>query len=324
MTILYKDLTEEDIKFIRETYTNAGGEKYSKTMAQEDLAVKYGVTERSIRNWIKNLGLVKISTSESIAPAKILVFDIETAPMEVRSFQKWGVNIGDNMIMREWFIISWSAKWLFEDKMYAMVQTKKEALAGDDKRITQGLWNIIDEADIIVAHNLNKFDRKKINTRILFHGMFPPSPYKGIDTLRHIKKQHAVTSNRLDYIAQKFFGIEGKIQTEKDLWNRCLDGDVVALKAMDLYCQQDVRVLESVYLKLRHWIKPHPNMGLHIASDVHVCATCGSDNLHWGSEYHTFVNVYDSYRCGNCGSVGRSRVSSKSVKQKSHLTVITP
>jgi hypothetical protein len=31
--------------------------------------------------------------------------------------------------------------------------TKKEVLNKDDKRITKSLWKLIDEADVVVAHN---------------------------------------------------------------------------------------------------------------------------------------------------------------------------
>lgn len=323
MAILYKDLTEVEKKVIKGLYWRADDDKdpMTRAEAQEVLASEHGVTERTIRNWAKKLN---VSSIKNTSPAKILCFDIETAAMEVRSFQKWGVNIGDNMIVRDWFMICWSGKWLFDDKIYSMCQTKEEVLKGDDKRISIGLWNMLDEADIVIAHNLNKFDRKKANTRFLQHELGLPSPYKGIDTLLHARRSFAITSNRLDYIAKNFFGIEGKIRTETDLWNRCVVGDEKALKAMQLYCDQDVRVLEEVYLKLRPYIQPHPNVGLHIASDVEVCATCGSDNLFWGSEYKTTVNAYRAYQCNNCQSWGRSRKGALSVDERRHITVSIP
>lgn len=227
--------------------------------------------------------------------------------MDVRSFQKWGVNIGDNMVVNDWFMLSWSAKWLFEPEVFADVVTPEEALARDDKRITKGLWEIMDEADIVIAHNLRKFDRKVANSRFLINGLNPPSPYQGIDTLVHVKKNFRNSSNRLDWIATRIFGIPGKLRTETDLWNRSVEGDPAALKAMDLYCQQDVRVLEEVYLLLRPWITPHPNIGLHITSDTHVCPTCGGEDLTPGGEYHTTVSVYEALQCNDCGAWSRDR-----------------
>ena len=320
MEILFSSLTEDDKELIKSSYSKNIEFEEGKPTAlmsdiQKELSEHFGVTTRSIRNWANRLGINK--TYSQRTPAKILLFDIETAPMEVRTFQTWGVNITPNMIKRDWFVICWSAKWLFEDKVFSMRQTKKEVLSGDDKRIMTGLWKMMDEADIIIAHNLNKFDRKKSNTRFLKHQLHLPSSYKSIDTLQHCRKQFAITHNRLDYIAKDFFGIEGKLKNEPGLWDRCVDGSVEDLKKMSVYCDQDVHVLEEVYLNIRPYIQPHPNVGLHIASEVEVCATCGSSKLKWEGEYHTGVNSYREYRC-KCGAIGRSRRSN--LTENKHLT----
>lgn len=82
-----------------------------------------------------------------------------------------------------------------------------------------------------------------------------------------------------------------------------------ALDKMDHYCGGDVGLLEEVYLELRPWIKPHPNMGLFIGDDIARCPSCGSDDLKIDGYYRTYVNEYDAFRCGNCGSQSRSRKS---------------
>lgn len=322
MSKQFTDLTDPDKKLFIELYKKVEDpeENYSRKKAQKELSEKFGVSTRSIRNWAKKLHLSDIGKRS--VPAKVLVFDIETAPMNVRSFQKWGVNIGDNMVVDDWFMLSWSAKWLFEPEVFSQVVTPEEALARDDERITIGLWEMLNEADVVVAHNLRKFDRKVANSRFLVHGMTPPSPYEGIDTLVHVRKNFRNTSNRLDWIATRIFGIPGKIRTETDLWNRAVEGDAAALKAMDVYCVQDVRVLEDVYLKLRPWITPHPNIGLHIVSDTHVCPTCGGTELTPGGEYHTTASVYEALQCNDCGSWSRNR--KQKFKKKDHVLSSLP
>lgn len=251
----------------------------------------------------------------------ILIFDIETAPMKAYTFQKWQTNIQDDFILQDWFILSWSAKWLFEDKVFSMVVTPEEALNADDKRIVQGLWKAMDDADIVVAHNLDKFDKKKANTRFLKHGLKSPSPYQSIDTLKHARRNFAITSNRLDYIAEKFLGIPGKIKNEKGLWLRCMNGEADALRDMNVYCDQDVRVLEDVYLELRPYMKSHPNVGLLVDSDTPVCTTCGSDDLTPNGEYVTMASVFQNYTCNSCGAHSRGRKSELSKKEKERLIV---
>lgn len=256
--------------------------------------------------------------------AKILLFDLETAPLIAYTWSKWPKSISDDMIIQDWFILTWSAKWLFDDKVYQAKVTSKEAKNADDKRITQGLWKMIDEADIIIAHNLAKFDRKKANTRFLKHDLGLPSPYQMIDTLLHCRRQFGITSNRLDYIAQQFFGISGKMETERGLWWRAVSGEAKAIKQMADYCDQDVRVLEDVYLKIRPYIQPHPNIGLLTQSNKTVCTHCGSEDLHYIGEYSTYVNQYDAYRCGSCKGISRSRKTNTPIAGKKHLNVSTP
>lgn len=240
-------------------------------------------------------------------PAKILIFDIETAPMVSYTWGAWKQNISSNQIIDDWFIISWAAKWLFDDFTISAVLTPKEILKKDDRRITGILHGLINEADIVVAHNGDKFDIKKINTRFLKHGLASPSSYHSIDTLKTLRRRFAITHNRLDYVGE-FLGIGRKVDTGGfDLWAKCMQGDEEALIEMDTYCKQDVKLLEDVYLMIRPYIKPHPNIGLYIEENIDSCPSCGHDKLIMKSTYTTTVNEYNELQCMNCGSWSRSR-----------------
>ena len=100
-------------------------------------------------------------------------------------------------------------------------------------------------------------------------------------------------------------------------------GDNKALKEMEDYNIQDVRILEETYLQIRPWIKPHPNMGLFILDEKeHRCPNCGSDKLsEQGKCYNTSANVYELMRCDNCGAASRKRLGSATIKQKRHLLI---
>jgi hypothetical protein len=265
---------------------------------------------RCIRRWVE-VG----ENKKVLKGVKIVLFDIETAPIKTYTWSKWQTPISDNQIIDDWFILSWSAKELFDNKTYHMVLTPEEVKDGDDKRITEGLWKVFDEADILIAHNLKKFDKKKANTRFLKHNLYLPSSYKDIDTLIEARKNFAITSNRLDYLAQ-FFGIEGKQDTPKGLWNDCMEGDEEALTMMWKYCNQDVKVLEDVYLRLRPYMTSHPNINLFIGSTEPKCKACGSSDLKQINDYYTTVQIYEGFRCGHCGSVhrGRKNVTDKGIR----------
>lgn len=267
-----------------------------------------GRTIRKIISKHKARKLQKNFYKEEKHTAKILLLDIETAPMVAYLWSKWQNGISDDFIISDWFVLSWAAKWLFEEEVLSDKLTAEELLQKDDQRIIVNIWELLDKADIVIAHNLHKFDEKKLKTRFLKHGLKTPSPYQTIDTLLHLRKQFGITSNKLDYVARNFLEIEGKMETPKGLWQRCMEGDYSALELMDDYCQQDVRVLEEVYLRIRGWIKPHPNLALFAVSDDRTCPACGSeDNEKTLTDYVTYVNIYEAYRCTNCSHTYRSR-----------------
>lgn len=243
--------------------------------------------------------------------AKILILDIETAPMEAYVWGIWEQNINYDSIKSHWFILTWSAKWLFDKKVYSDKLTSKEAISENDKRIMKSLWSLLDEADIVIAHNGDKFDIPKINTRFLYHDIHPPMPYLTIDTLKHLRK-FSLPSNKLDN-ANKYLSLTPKKDNEgMPLWIKCRKGDEKALRDMELYNIQDVRSLEETYLRIRPWIKPHPNVGLHVAENILVCPTCGHDELREEGTYQTQASIFKALRCTSCGAVSRQRKQLKS------------
>lgn len=251
---------------------------------------------------------------------KVLVFDIETSPLKAFVFQKsvWKTNVTDDQVISEWFMLCWSAKWLFDGEIMSDRLTGKEAIKEDDKRIVKSLWELLDEADIVIAHNGDSFDIPNMNTRFVVQNFFPPSPYQTVDTKSVAKKQFGFTHNSLDALCKQF-GLGEKKQTDFELWKNCVDGDDEALQYMQEYNIDDVKLLEELYLKLRPWIKGHPNLGLYIDIDEPVCPNCGSRELQYIGKYHyTSVNKFPLVRC-ECGAFGRIRKSEMSPEVKKNL-----
>lgn len=130
------------------------------------------------------------------------------------------------------------------------VLTPEEVIKEDDSRIVKNLWKLLDEADIVIAHNGKRFDIPKINSRFILNGCPPPSFYKQIDTKEVASRNFGFSSNKLDALAG-YFNIRHKDDTDFDLWVRCLKGDKKALQYMEKYNIGDIEILEKVYLKLR-------------------------------------------------------------------------
>ena len=256
--------------------------------------------------------------------ARVLLLDIETAPVRAFVFRLWKQNIGINQIDKDWFCLSWAAKWLFEPGVISERLTGKEALKQNDKRIIKSLHRMVNEADIIIAHNGDKFDIPKINTRFIVHGLNPPTPYQTIDTLKTLQRNFGFSSNKLDHV-NRILNLRRKMDTGGfELWEKCYNGDEAALKLMDEYNIHDVRILEDLYLTLRPWIKPHPNLGLFILDKEERCPTCGSKELKEEGTYRTHANNFTALRCNNCGAIGRRWKSEVKITQKRHLIYSTP
>lgn len=256
-----------------------------------------------IRKHIKRNAPQKIHTD-----LKILIFDIETSPLISAHWGTWNINIHSPQLIRDWHILSYSCKWLYEEEIYGDVLTPDEAKIGDDKRIVKQLWEFIDHADIIIGYNSIKFDEKKMMTRFIQNGLNPPSPHKSIDLYRAVKNKFGFTYNKMDYVNQ-VLKIKMKLPNDgMELWLKAINGVKKALTAMLIYNKQDVEITEYLYSRLLKWIPNHPNIGLYFDDDRAVCHKCGSTDLHkTKGKLVTSASVFNVYKCNNCGSVSRNR-----------------
>lgn len=239
---------------------------------------------------------------------KIFLFDIETAPIMAYVWSIWQQNVGMNQIVHDWRMLTWAGKWLDSNEiLYDSCHLHKNH--NDDRPILESLHACLDEADIVVAHNGNKFDMKKVNARFLQHGIAPPSPYRKIDTLLEAKKNFAFTSNRLDALG-KALGVGGKQDTGGfELWSRCMAGDHAAYDKMVEYNIRDITLLEDVYLALRPWMHNHPNLAVYDDNEDPTCPKCGGTHLQWRGYATTNASRFRRFQCQDCGGWGRDRVN---------------
>ena len=254
---------------------------------------------------------------------KVLSWDIETAPNAAQVWGIWKQNIGVKQIISDWWVLCWAAKWLGSDEIMSDAginyKTAFKRDMEDDSRTCASIWNLLDEADWVVTHHGNRFDIPKMNSRFLFHGMDPPSPFRSIDTCQIAKQIFGFTSNKLEYIADHL-GVGKKIDTGGfGLWARCLQRDPQAWDDMVTYCRRDVELLERVYLKMRPWSKSHPNWGLYVENaDDPMCPKCGGAVNRKGFEYTT-VGRYQRYKCKACGAPSRGRSTNLDIDTKRRI-----
>lgn len=241
---------------------------------------------------------------------KVLFFDLETAPLLA---YVWGPRedwIPHDRMIHDSFLLAWTAKWRGEDKVMTGLLTSKEAKAQDDTRIVIKLADLIRQADIVVAHNANRFDVPMFNNRLLLLGLEPLGPVKTIDTLILSKKNFRLAYNKLDYLAEKL-GIGNKISTTFGLWKECYHGDSAALKQMLEYNVKDVVLLEQVFDKMLPYVKNVPRLVDADYDGQVACPFCGSENLQKRGLSGTNVNTFQRFMCKACQKYSRLRVSIK-------------
>lgn len=231
---------------------------------------------------------------------KILLYDIETAPLVGYAWNLYETNI--IKVVRDWYMLTFSYKWLGESKIYSHALNDYESYRpedADDKLLCLDLHKVLDEADVVIGHNLDAFDNKKANARFVVHGLKPPSPSKSIDTLKLARKHFKFDSNKLDSLGQ-LLGLGEKAPTGGfALWEGCMAGDPKAWAKMKAYNARDVDLLEKVYERLRPWGSTLPDLGTF--TGTHVCPACQSSKLQRRGYATKLTRRYQRYQCQDCG-----------------------
>lgn len=242
---------------------------------------------------------------------RILIVDIENSPNLAWIWQLKTEYVNEGMVATPWYMLCWCGKWLGEKKVMssALIDFPKEYKKDprSEKKILQELWFLLDHADIVIGHNVDGFDCKKINACFIINDMPPPSPYKTIDTLKVTRKHFLFTSNKLNSLV-KYFKIGAKTETGGfKLWEECMKGNKKAWKKMVQYCKNDVVLTEKVYNKLLPFINNHPNLGVYDENSNPACPKCNSDELVKEGFAYTNAGKYQQYSCNSCHGWSRGK-----------------
>ena len=275
-----------------------------------NIAKILGLGKSTVNNFFQKTEKEKYTAPEGV---KILLLDVETAPLSGAIWSIWQQGVSLNQIQNDWFILSYSASWLGSGEvMYEDLRgiVDKE----DDTKLLQSLWNLLDEASIVVAHNGRKFDCKKINARLILNGFSKPSPYRIVDTLELVKKEFAFTSAKLEYLTDKLCS-EKKQKHDKypgyTLWAECLKDNLDAWKCMEEYNKADVTSLEELYHVLSSWCAL-PNYDVYLD---------GVDMSDWEETGYCYTNLakYQVYRHKVTGQQKRGRVNLLTKEKRASL-----
>ncbi len=241
---------------------------------------------------------------------RILLLDIETAPHRVYAWGLWGQDIHLDQIEAPGYTLCWAAKWLGprQKMMFASVYAQGRDL------MLENIYDLINEADIVVHYNGTKFDMPTLNKEFLIEGWSPPLVYKQVDLLYTARRQFRLASNKLDWVAQSL-GLGKKTRHKgMELWRDCMAGDMAAWQVMERYNKRDVVLLEKVYNALLPWITDHPNLALYTGENRPACTNCGSLHVIKRGYYYAKTRRYRRWSCADCGANMRARLSEKDSK----------
>lgn len=273
---------------------------------------------------------VKKLKKAPLSAPKVLLFDIETAPIIAHVWSLWENNVALNQIVSDWHVLSWSAKWLNDppSKIMYMDQRSSKNIS-DDTTILEGIWDLLDQADVVVTQNGRSFDKKKLYARFIIKKIRdrkPPSSFKHIDTKILAGRHFAFSSNKLEYMTEQLNSQYKKLKHKKfpghELWTQCLAGNIKAWKEMELYNKHDVLALEELWHILEPWDNSI-NFNVYHDEEDHVCK-CGSTSFIKNGFYYTSSGKFQKHKCKTCGSEHRDKQNLFSKEKRASLKMATP
>jgi uncharacterized protein YprB with RNaseH-like and TPR domain len=238
-----------------------------------------------------------LNTNKAPLGSKILIWDLETA--------------GINALNADFsVIVNFGYKWLGEKDAHVITIDQypnwfaaKKGL--NDKPLLEETLSIMEQADILVAHYGDRFDRPFFKGRCILNGLTPPPDTKTRDTWYIAYKNFKFSRNSLVHLAD-ILGLNQKKHHKScpdewpGWWLRTLAGDKTAIHEMAEYCRQDVQTLEQVYLRLQPYDNAHP----YIYEDRARCGVCGGEIQYRGTAI-ALKNRFRRFVCKKCGRWGR-------------------
>ena len=254
---------------------------------------------------------------------RALTIDIERLPGQVsvqhRGFTidgpVWDLNALKHIIGRRIHaddVIEWprticaAARWYGEDEVMFAAEWEVGGYDGFMRRV----WEWVDEADILIGHNMAAFDSKHLMSGWAEMGLPAPSPYKVIDTLKIARGSLNMESNTLDSLAKRL-GVESKSDKyDVRVAQAAVNGDREAQARIEDYNRGDIVASEALFDRLRPYARNIPHLGMWTDDEL-ACPSCGSTMTATGKTVHANVQRYEHLTCPNCGSHARGTTTLK-------------
>lgn len=243
---------------------------------------------------------------------KILIVDVERLPGITRQFwwdrkdlQRRYISYDDVERQPRTTIVC--AKWYDQPDVIQLAEWD----TGGRKQFLKKVHRLLEQADIIVGHNVDNADIPWLKGDLHIEAGLPPlPPFKTVDTLKVLRREFksGAPFKGLDAFCQ----IAG-IPAKTDRYDRMAMERAVTEKSVEdrerlvAYCAGDVVATQGLLDYLRPHIKSHPHLFVDGKNTLTVCNRCGHDTEMIPRRYIANIISYAMRRCVACQ--GYSRIS---------------
>lgn len=259
----------------------------------------------------------KVTPSPLENPHNVLYVDIERIPGRARVKHRGLVIEGDFWDLSGWKhtigyrihpddVIEWPRticgawNWYGQDRVHFAA----EWLKGGREQMLKTLWNAYDRAQLVIGHNLDSFDTKKLNGEWALMGFAPPSPFKSVDTLKVARAKFGFESNTLDSLCKRF-GIDAKTDRYSvEMARGAVAGNRAKRAQIKGYNCGDIAAGRGFYDHIRVWHHSHPHSVIGTSDDRKSCNNCWTtDPDAFEPNGYKLANqiIYPLWRC-RCGA----------------------
>ncbi len=208
---------------------------------------------------------------------KCLILDCETTPNHGWFWRPGSKqSISHKQIIEERKIICISYKWAGQKKTHTLDFGLRKQ---DDTHLLKEITKLINEADIVVGQNHDRFDLPWIQGRLFIKGLEPIKNRPGLitlDTLKLARGTLGLNAFRLDYMS-KVIGRKGKIVMEIEDWlNIIYHKDKKSWAKMLKYCPDDVNETEQLLYRQLPYVKLTGFLGELQKGILRICPDCKS------------------------------------------------
>lgn len=285
-------------------------------MGSRKIAKELGISKTTCNDWYREY--LEGNVNEVRMP-RVLLLDLENAASVGLVFGRFKQNLSqDHIISEGGWLLTYAYKWLGEAEIFSNKITPEEALECNDSRLCADLWELIEQADVVIAHNSYGHDIPLFKARVIINGLPPIRKNKVVDTL-FLAKEFKFNSKKLDSLCSAL-DIGRKIEHSGIvLWKECQDGNQEAIDKMEEYNIGDVALLEELYLTIAPHSTRHPNFAVYFG-DTKRCNICCSANVEpTGNTVTTNLSVFEEYVCNDCGARFKDRQSSTTKEERKNF-----